>query len=112
MKWSLVAAVCLLAGCGQIPQAAVGGYWDDYVARFLESYFEAHPEWFALCDGKHWYPLAPACDYKRAFDEDQGPNTGGMGAYSPPGAAASELLGDIEERIAGAVTRLVKEVGK
>ena len=42
---------------------------------------------FALCDGEVAVPLVPAQDYKRIFDGDQGPNTGGMGAYSPvPGA--------------------------
>jgi phosphoribosylamine--glycine ligase len=38
---------------------------------------------FALCDGEHAIPLASAQDHKRVFDHDQGPNTGGMGAYSP-----------------------------
>ncbi len=38
---------------------------------------------FVLCDGEHALPLATAQDHKRAFDGDQGPNTGGMGAYSP-----------------------------
>ena len=38
---------------------------------------------FALCDGERAIPMAPAQDYKRAYDGDRGPNTGGMGSYSP-----------------------------
>jgi phosphoribosylamine---glycine ligase len=37
----------------------------------------------ALCDGETAVPMAPAQDYKRIFDDDRGPNTGGMGSYSP-----------------------------
>jgi phosphoribosylamine--glycine ligase len=39
----------------------------------------------AFTDGKSVSPMVPACDYKRVLDNDQGPNTGGMGGYSPPG---------------------------
>ncbi len=46
----------------------------------------------ALCDGERAVPLAPAQDYKRALEGDEGPNTGGMGSYSPvPGVAAEDL---------------------
>ena len=39
---------------------------------------------FCFTDGEHATPLVAACDYKRVFDGDRGPNTGGMGGYSPP----------------------------
>ena len=39
---------------------------------------------FAFTDGETLSPLVAACDYKRAYDGDRGPNTGGMGSYSPP----------------------------
>jgi phosphoribosylamine--glycine ligase len=39
----------------------------------------------AFTDGQHVVPMVPSCDYKRALDNDEGLNTGGMGCYSPPG---------------------------
>jgi phosphoribosylamine--glycine ligase len=39
---------------------------------------------FSFTEGRAVVPTAPACDYKRIYDGDQGPNTGGMGSYSPP----------------------------
>jgi phosphoribosylamine--glycine ligase len=46
---------------------------------------------FALVDGAHALPLASAQDHKRAFDGEQGPNTGGMGAYSPAPVVTPEI---------------------
>jgi phosphoribosylamine--glycine ligase len=54
---------------------------------------------FALCDGETAIPLASAQDHKRVFDHDQGPNTGGMGAYSPTPFVTPEVHDQIMSRI-------------
>ncbi|MGY3440340.1 MULTISPECIES: phosphoribosylamine--glycine ligase [unclassified Bradyrhizobium] len=54
---------------------------------------------FALCDGETAIPLATAQDHKRVFDHDKGPNTGGMGAYSPTPFVTPELHEQIMARI-------------
>jgi phosphoribosylamine---glycine ligase len=60
---------------------------------------------FALADGRAMVPLAAACDYKRAGDGDTGPNTGGMGAYSPPHGFPEDMFDQVRERILAPVLR-------
>jgi phosphoribosylamine---glycine ligase len=67
----------------------------------LEEYL-AGPEvsLFFLSDGKRVVPLSPAQDYKRARDGDEGPNTGGMGAYSPVPWLPENFIDDVTKTIA------------
>jgi len=60
---------------------------------------------FAICDGRAMLPFAAACDYKRAGDGDTGPNTGGMGAYSPPAGFPDDLMDRVREQILAPVLR-------
>ncbi len=55
---------------------------------------------FCLCDGKTVVPLQPAQDFKRAFDNDAGPNTGGMGSYTPLPWAPPGLVDEVVTTIA------------
>jgi phosphoribosylamine---glycine ligase len=83
-------AVTHAAACGQV---------------LVEEYLDG-PEvsLFALCsyraaDGATVYPLQPAQDFKRIFDGDEGPNTGGMGAYTPLPWAPDDLVGEVLEHV-------------
>ena len=54
---------------------------------------------FVVTDGKAVVPLATACDYKRVYDGNHGPNTGGMGSYSPPEFSTPALEKTVLEKI-------------
>jgi phosphoribosylamine--glycine ligase len=66
---------------------------------------------FAFTDGEAMSPMVAACDYKRAFDGDQGPNTGGMGSYSPPPFWTAELEREVYEKIMEPTVRAMAQEG-
>ena len=66
---------------------------------------------FALCDGETAIPLASAQDHKRVFDGDKGPNTGGMGAYSPAPVMTPEMNQRVMDEIILPTVRALKTIG-
>ena len=66
---------------------------------------------FALCDGEHVVLLPAAQDHKRVFDHDEGPNTGGMGAYTPAPIATYDVMRFTKESIVLPVLRELKSRG-
>ena len=65
----------------------------------------------AFCDGEHIVPMVSAQDHKRAYDNDAGPNTGGMGAYSPAPVYTPELAKSIEKHVLQATLAALKAEG-
>ncbi len=65
----------------------------------------------AFSDGKTVVPMVPACDYKRVFDGDKGPNTGGMGSYSPPGFFGEEMIRQVLESVIKPTIAAMAEAG-
>jgi phosphoribosylamine---glycine ligase len=66
---------------------------------------------FALCDGENAIPLASAQDHKRVGDGDTGPNTGGMGAYSPAPVMTAEITQRTMDEIVRPTLRAMKAMG-
>lgn len=66
----------------------------------------------ALTDGKKVVPIAPAKDYKKAFDKDEGPNTGGMGSHSPAVVLSGETAASIMKNIVQRTVQCMAEEGR
>ncbi len=64
---------------------------------------------FVFTDGETVVPMVSACDYKRVYDGDQGPNTGGMGSYSPPQFLNAALAKTVQETIMEPAVRAMAE---
>ncbi len=67
---------------------------------------------FAFSDGHTVVPMMAACDYKPAFDGNKGPNTGGMGSYSPPPFLTQELAKTVREKIMEPTVKALHKEGR
>ncbi len=96
------AIVCMtlenaLGAAAEILGGAFGAAGDEIVIEEFMAGEEA--SFFVLCDGETLLPLATAQDHKRVGEGDTGPNTGGMGAYSPAPVMSEELIAQTMARI-------------
>ena len=102
----VVKADGLAAGKGVIvteDKAAALAHAKNFIAGgiLVEEYLAGQEvSLFFLSDGETVVPLSPAQDYKRAFDNDEGPNTGGMGAYSPVPWLPEGFVEEVTEKVA------------
>jgi phosphoribosylamine--glycine ligase len=89
-----------------------GGFGAAGAEVVVEEFMQGEEaSFFALCDGEHALPLATAQDHKRAFDGDKGPNTGGMGAYSPAPVLTEALCTRVMEEMIKPTLQALKAMG-
>ena len=86
--------------------------WAPHGEVLIEEFLDGQEvSLFFFADGHNVRPLSPAQDYKRIFDGDEGPNTGGMGAYSPLPWAADDFVQQITDTVALPTVRQLETEG-
>jgi phosphoribosylamine--glycine ligase len=110
----VVVAADLAAACAAVDAALGEGRFGAAGSSIVVEEFLAGEEasFFALVDGENALPLAAAQDHKRVGDGDTGPNTGGMGAYSPAPIVTPEIEGAVMERIILPTVRAMRQDGR
>ena len=99
-------------GAGAVDMMFGGGFGESGAEVVIEEFMEGEEaSFFALCDGEHALPLATAQDHKRAFDGDKGPNTGGMGAYSPAPVMTDAICAQVMDEMIKPTLRAMKAMG-
>ncbi|KAB8129872.1 phosphoribosylamine--glycine ligase [Gracilibacillus oryzae] len=97
-----------------VDEMLVGNRFGDAGSRVVIEEFLEGKEFslFAFVDGENVYPMVPARDHKRAYDNDEGPNTGGMGAYSPVPGLAQEHIDFTVEKILKPTAKGMQKEGR
>jgi phosphoribosylamine--glycine ligase len=108
----VVVAQSLLEAEGAIDMMFGGSFGAAGAEVVIEEFLEGEEaSFFALCDGENAIPLASAQDHKRVGEGDVGPNTGGMGAYSPATVMTPELTARTMDEIVRPTLRAMKAIG-
>jgi phosphoribosylamine--glycine ligase len=95
---------------GDIMEAKIFGSAGDRV--IIDKYLSGREvSLIAFTDGKTVSPMVPACDYKKIGDNDRGPNTGGMGSYSPPGFFSAGMTEEVTKNILLPAVQAMAEEG-
>jgi phosphoribosylamine---glycine ligase len=102
------AAVDMMFGGGMLASNPGEAGVEVVIEGFLDG---EEASFFALCDGDTAIPFATAQDHKRAYDGDKGPNTGGMGAYSPASNVDAALSARVMTDIIDPTLRAMKAIG-
>ena len=98
-----VAAADMLAG---------SSFGDAGTSIVIEEFLDGYElSVFAVCDGKDYVVLPAAQDHKRLLNDDQGPNTGGMGAYAPTPLVTDEIYAKLDERVIRPTLKGMEEEG-
>src|SRR6195952_1751378 len=108
----VVVAMTETGGLAAVDMMFGGGFGGAGAEVVIEEFMEGEEaSFFALCDGEHALPLATAQDHKRAFDGDTGPNTGGMGAYSPAPVMTDAINARVMSEMIMPTLRAMKAMG-
>src|SRR5258708_7411361 len=113
-RWSTASTAPLAMPASPRSRAATQGRFGAAGGEIIveECLWGEEASFFALVDGSAALPLAAAQDHKRVGDGDTGPNTGGMGAYSPAPVVTPEIEGAVMERIILPTGRAMQRDGR
>ncbi len=108
----VIVALDLETALTAVDELMDGAFGDSGKVLLVEEYLEGlEVSLLCLCDGETALPLAPVQDHKRASEGDQGPNTGGMGTYSPPPFWKDELEEKVLSEVIRPTLRVMKDKG-